>query len=218
MEQIKVMLVEDHTLFREGTKGLIEEDPAIHVVGETDTAEEAIRMAEELSPDVLLVDIRLRTGTGIEVARALQKKQPPIRVLVLTAYDFEQYVTALTRAGVSGYMLKDVSSDDLIKAIHQVCEGQGVLSGSIAQTVLQSLSKGRRETARPSEALTIREIEVLELVMQSYRNPMISARLGISTRTVEAHVANILGKLGAASRNEAVRIAIELGYLKSQEP
>ena len=214
--QVRVLLVEDHALVREGTRALIEVGGSITVVGETDTADEAVRLATELSPDVVLLDIRLRIGTGIDVARALHKQRSPARILVLTAYDFEQYVTALTRAGVSGYILKNSPSGELVKAIHQVHQGGGVLAGNIAATVLRSLSKVQSAPSKVPEALTVREVEVLELVMQEYRNPAIGERLGISPRTVESHVANILGKLGASTRKEAVQIAVEQGHLKSQ--
>lgn len=117
---IRVLLVEDHILVRQGTKAVIEGDAAIKVVGETDTADEAVRLVDQLGPDVVLLDIRLRGGTGIEVARALQRKHSPTKVLVVTAYDHEQYVSALARAGVSGYVLKDTPVAELVRAIHEV--------------------------------------------------------------------------------------------------
>ncbi len=218
LEQIKVVLVEDHILVRQGTKALIQGDPSIRVVGETDSAEEAVRLVEELAPDVVVLDIRLRVGTGIDVARALQRRRSLARVLVVTAYDYEQYVTALTRAGVSGYVMKDVTASDLIKAIHQVYRGEGVLIGAVAATVLRNASRSQQRTYRPAENLSAREIEVLELVAEGYRNHVIAKRLEISVRTVEAHVASILGKLGATSRGEAIKIAIRRGMLKSNKP
>ncbi len=216
-QKIRVLLVEDHLLVREGTKALLQTDPDIEVVGEADTASDALRLISDLTPHVVLLDIRLREGSGIEVARALQKQRHASRVLVVSSYDYEQYITALTRAGVSGYVLKDVPPDELIRAVHEVHSGRGVLPGNIAATVLESISKGQKETESTPEALTIREIEVLELIMQHYRNPNIAKRLAISTRTAEAHVANILSKLGVSSRGEAVQVALERGYIKQHQ-
>ncbi len=214
--QIRVLLVEDHALVRVGTKALLEADPEIKVVGEAETAEDALRLAEELGPDVILLDIRLKSGNGIDVARALLRKGSPARVLVLTAHDFEQYVDALARAGVRGYILKDTPPDQLIKAVHEVHEGHGVLPGRIAASVLDSLTRERRDAQRTPDDLTIREIEVLELLCQGRRNQEIAERLGISQRTAESHVANILSKLGATTRADGVRLAIEHGYIKKQ--
>ncbi len=174
-------------------------------MGQADSTQEALRLVETLSPDVVVLDIRLRTGSGIEVARALRRQGAQARVLVLTAYDDEQYVTALTRAGLSGYITKDVAGADLIKAIHEVHEGEGVLPGTVAATVLHSLSRSGKDFFRPAEALSAREIEVRELIAQHYRNEAIAQRLNVSVRTVETHVAIILGKLGAKSRAEAVQ-------------
>lgn len=212
-EKVRVLLVEDHTLVRQGTKTLIETDPAIQVVGEADTAEAALRLVDELAPDVVLLDIRLKSGTGIDVARALQRKRSASRVLVVTAYDYEQYVLALTKAGVSGYILKDIPPEELIKAIHQVHKGGGVLPGKIAATVLENMAKGSAKVDRPPEELSIREVEVLELLMHGLSSPAIGQRLGLSARTIEAHVANILSKLGVSTREEAVLTAIRRGYL-----
>jgi len=186
------------------------------VVGEAETAEEALRLTDELAPDVVILDIRLKNGSGIDVARALMRKGSTARVLVLTAHDFEQYVDALARAGVRGYLLKDTPPEQLIKAVHDVYEGHGVLPGRIAASVLDSLSRERRDSPRTPDDLTIREIEVLELLYQGRRNQEIAERLGISQRTAESHVANIFSKLGATTRAEAVRIAIEHGYIKKQ--
>ena len=199
---------------REGTKVLLQTDPTIEVVGEADTASDALQLIKMLEPDVVLLDIRLREGTGIDVARALQKQRGNSRILVVSSYDYEQYITALTRAGVSGYILKDSPPQDLLRAVHDVDTGRGVLPGKIAATVLESISRPQREAEPDPLNLTLRELEVLELILHRYRNPVIAHRLGISTRTAEAHVANILQKFGVSSRAEAVQAAVARGYLQ----
>ncbi len=215
-ETIRIVLVEDHVLVREGTKALLNQDPNMEVVGEADTAEDAIRVIGEQLPHVVLLDIRLREGSGMDVAKALQRQRSPTKILVVTAHDFDQYVTAFVRAGVSGYLLKDSPGRELIEAIHRVRQGQGVLPGPIAATVLQSISQGKNDIDRLPEDLTIREYEVLELLMRDLSNSEIGERLDISTRTAETHVANILGKFGVTSRSEAVRLAVQRGYLKGE--
>lgn len=215
-DKIRVLLVEDHALVREGIKVLIERDGLIDVVGEAEDRDQALELVNRLCPDVVVLDIRLRSGNGIEVARALQRMRHPTRVLVLSAYDFDQYVAALVRAGVRGYVLKELPAEDLIRAIHDVQEGKGVLPGSIAATVIEDVSRDTRQTGRPPDELTIREIEVIELLAQAYANQHIADRLRISVRTVEAHVTSILGKVGASSRAEAVRIATKGGIIDSE--
>ena len=209
---IRVLLVDDHALIREGTRTFLDKDPLIEVVGEAETAEDAIRLATELTPDVILLDVRLRGGSGIDVARALHRQGSTAKVLVVSAYDFGPYIDALTKAGVKGYMLKDVKQEELVNAVHQVYQGKGVLPGPVAATVLETLTRERKETPKQPERLTVREVDVLELLMQGYRNQDIGGRLDISTRTVETHVANILGKLGTNNRSDAVRLAVEQGY------
>lgn len=211
---IKVLLVEDHTLLREGTKALLQAETGIEVVGETDNATDALLLIDQLAPDVVLLDIRLKSGNGIDVARTLYKQRSPTRVLVVTSYDYEQYIVAMTRAGVSGYVLKDIPPEDLIRAIQQVHEGHGFLPGKVAATVLASLARDQKEDHGDAPTPTVRELQILEYLMHDLRNGEIAERMGVGTRTIESHLSNLLFKLGAASRAEAVRIALERGYLK----
>ena len=216
VSQIRVLIVEDQILMSEGTRVLLERDASIKVVGQADNSDDALRLAEDLSPDVILLDIRLKSGNGIVVARTLRRRHSPAKVIVLTAYDFEQYIDAFVRAGVDGYLLKDVSGEELISAIHKTHGGQGILAGEVTATVLQRLSGRGRQSDRLPGALTAREIEVLELLAQDCSNNEIARRLKSSTRTVETHVANILGKLAVNTRVDAVRVATENGYVKPQ--
>lgn len=211
--RIKVLIADDHQVVREGTKAILSKDPNIAIVGEAETAEEAIRLVEVHKPDVLLLDLRLKGGTGLEVARALQRKPDRPRIIVVSAYDFERYVQSTVRAGVMGYLTKDASAAEILEAVHSAYQGHGVLKGQIAATVLRGLSGGRAREEQPDD-LTVREVEVLELMSGDYSNGQIGERLGISVRTVEAHVSNILEKLNAPSRKEAIRIGIQQGFIK----
>ncbi len=206
---IRVLIVDDHQMFREGIRNRLEEEPDISVVAEAGTAEEALVLVEETGPGVVLMDIRLPNMSGIEAARLLRKRFPGVRVLMLTGYDFDQYVRAAARAGIQGYLLKDSPQEALISAIREIADGGTVLSPNVASKVIQNLATMSGGRQRQTWELTVREIEILEMLYQGLRNAEIAERLAISSRTVEAHVGNIISKLGAQSRTEAVRIAVE---------
>ena len=206
---IKVLIVDDHQMFREGIRNRLEEEPDIKVVAETGTAEEALELVEQMSPGVVLLDIRLPNMSGIEAARLLRARFPGLRLLILTGYDFDQYMRAAARAGIQGYLLKDSPQEALIDAIREIANGGTVLAPSVASKVIQNLAVTSGARPRERWELTIREIEILEMLYQGLRNSEIAGRLALSQRTVEAHVGNIIAKLGAQSRTEAVRIAVE---------
>ena len=212
---LRVLIVDDHQMFREGIRTRLEKEPDIKVVGETGTAEEAIELVEETSPMVVILDIRLPKMSGIEAARLMRSRFPGLKILLLTGYDFDQYVRAAARAGIQGYILKDSPQEALIDAIRQNCNGGTVLSPNVASKVIQTLAATSEGVPyRQTWELTVREIEILEMLYQGLRNVEIADRLSISPRTVEAHVANIIAKLGAQSRTEAVRIAVETKVLR----
>jgi DNA-binding NarL/FixJ family response regulator len=207
---IRVMLIDDHVLVRQGTAALLREATDIKIVAETHDGEEALMLAQDLGPDVVVLDIRLQGMSGIDVARALRQDLPEIKVLILSAYHYEQYVRALFAIGVHGYLLKSASGPELISAVQAVHQGETVLSTEIA-TLLAA--KTRRSGIAAIETLSDREREVLELVSQGASNKEIAARLSIGTRTVETHVSNAMAKLGARSRTEAVNLAIQRGII-----
>ena len=212
---IRVLIVDDQRMFRDGIRNRIENEPGIEVVGEAASAEETMTEIRKQRPDIVTLDIRLRDVSGIEVARQIRQEWPDLKILVLTGYDFDQYVRASARAGIDGYLLKDAPQEDLIQALRQIAQGGAVLPPDIASKVMKTYSEvpvaGRE---RRTEEVTVREIEVLELLFQGLRNTEIGERLSISARTVEAHVRSIFGKLGAQSRTEAVRIAVEMNLIK----
>ncbi len=207
---ISVVIVDDHQMFREGIRSRIDGESDMTVVGETGTAEEAIALVARPDPDVLILDIRLPNMSGLEAARLLRKKHPGLSILLLTGYDFDQYVRAAARARIQGYLLKDSPQEALIDAVREIARGGTVLSPHVASKVIQNLaeSSGSGRAKRTTSELTVRELEILEMMHQGMRNAAIGDRLSISTRTVEAHVGNVIAKLGAHTRTEAVQIAL----------
>ncbi|MFC1925269.1 response regulator [Chloroflexota bacterium] len=212
---IKVLIVDDQQMFREGIRRRLEQEADICIVGEAGTAEEALEQVEQVDPNIVILDIRLPDVSGIEVARRMRRQWPDLKILMLSSYDFDQYVSAAARIGIQGYLVKDAPQEELVQAIHIIASGGAALPPHIASKVMKNYS-----TAPPRipegllGELTIREIDVLELMYQGYRNTDIAEHLAISPRTVEAHVSNVISKLGAQSRIEAVHIAVEKGYIR----
>jgi DNA-binding NarL/FixJ family response regulator len=208
-EPISVVIVDDHQMFREGIRSRINGESDMTVVGEAGTAEAAFDLVEETDPTVLILDIRLPNMSGLEAARLLRNRHPDLSILLLTGYDFEQYVRAAARARIQGYLLKDSPQEKLIDAVREIARGGTVLSPDVASKVIKDLAEVS-EGGRPRRTtdLTVREIEILEMLYQGLRNAAIGDRLKISTRTVEAHVGNVISKLGAQNRTEAVQIAL----------
>ncbi len=172
---------------------------------------------EQAQPTIVLLDIRLPRVSGIELARQLRQRWPDLKILVLTGYDFDQYVRAVARVGVSGYLLKTAPQDTVVQAIREVAAGGAVLPPAIASKVLHHYSA---DSAAAREGmmggLTLRETEVLELMHQGIRNADIARRLAISPRTVEAHVSSIISKLGAQNRTGAIRVALDKGLIRGK--
>jgi len=212
---IRVLIVEDQRMFREGIRNRLEQEADITVVGEAASAEEALTLVQQTTPTIVLVDIRLPDMSGIELARLLRRQWPELKILALTGYDFDQYVRAMARVGVDGYMLKEDPQDALVQALREIAAGGAVLPPKIASKVMQgysALTSGMRGSQLGD--LTLREIEVIELLCEGLRNAEIAKRLSISHRTVEAHGSSIISKLGAQSRAEAVRIAVEKNLIR----
>jgi DNA-binding NarL/FixJ family response regulator len=211
----RILLVDDHLMFREGIRSRLDRESDFVVVGEAASAEEALSLTEEQNPSIVILDIRLPVTSGIELARLLRDGWPELKLLVLSGYDFDQYVTALARIGIDGYLLKDAPQEELVRALREIANGGAVLPPDIASKVMKSyaLEPARSRTRQPWD-LTLREIEILELLHQGLRNADIARQIAISPRTVEAHVSRVIAKLGAQSRTEAVRFALERGLIK----
>ena len=211
---IRVLLVDDHVLMRQGTRTLLEEDPGIVIVGEAAQGEEALLLAAELRPDVVLLDIRLIGLNGVEVARKLRGELPEIKVLMLTAYPYEQYVRALFAIGVHGYLLKNATAAELIAGVRGVMAGESVLSAEIAD---KQIGRAWNTSVVTTGTLSEREHAILRLVSQGATNREIGAALAIREHTVESHIGNTMIKLSARSRVEAVTLAIQRGVLVLDE-
>lgn len=207
---IRVLLVDDHTLMRQGTRALLREADDIEIVAESERGDEALVLARQHHPDVVILDIRLPGLGGVEVARPLREDLPATRILILTAYDYDQYVRALFAIGVEGYLLKNATGEELIAAVRDLCAGKQVLSPEIEARKMD-------EDGSHPDALTDREIEILTLVSQGESNKEIARALGITSRTAEWHVGKVLAKLGARSRTEAIRLGRQQGMIAMDE-
>jgi DNA-binding NarL/FixJ family response regulator len=209
MQRTAILLAEDHAVVREGTRQILERDPAFVIVAEAEDGPSVLALAAELRPDLILLDLNLPILNGIEVTRQLCASPPAPRILILSAYDDEDYVMAALTAGASGYLLKTAHATEVVAAIHAVARGEVVLDASVASRVL---ARARQEKS-VTGLLTGRELEVLQLVSRGSRTKEIAADLSVSTRTVEAHLTSIFNKLGVSSRTEAVLRASSKGWI-----
>ena len=213
---IQVLLVEDHAFVQEGTRRLLEREPDMCVVGEAGDGAVAVAMVSELDPSLVLMDIAMPEMDGIEATRRIRALKPDLPILILSAYDDDEYVFALVEAGAAGYLLKDIRGDQLVDAIRAVSRGESVLAPTIARKVMRRLG-GRRDDGPQPESLSDREIEVLRLAAAGDGNEAIALRLGVSPRTVQAHLSNVFSKLGVGSRTQAVIVALRRGLLQLDE-
>lgn len=209
-DRIRLLLAEDHALVREGTREILERDPALRVLGEAEDGPTAIALAEELRPDIVLVDLDLPILNGIEVIRRIRSWPDGPIAIVLSAYDDEDYVMAALTAGATGYLLKTAHAVELTSAIHAAARGETVLQGSVGRALVH---RARRSGER-HDVLTDRELEVLRLAAHGERTKQIAARLAVSARTVEAHLTTIFNKLGVSSRTEAIMYATSRGWIE----
>ncbi len=221
-DPIRVLLVDDHAIVRDGIRSLLTTEPDIQVVGEADNGADGVLMAEQLQPDVILMDLVMPGMGGIEATRRIMAGQPRARILVLTSFAAEGKVFPAIKAGAIGYLLKDSDSADLVRAIRQVRRGESSLDPKIARKVLREMwdePRPKPDTARDDavEPLTEREVEVLQLVARGLSNAEISQRLVIAERTVRTHVSSILSKLYLANRTQATLYALREGLASLDE-
>jgi DNA-binding NarL/FixJ family response regulator len=208
-------MVDDHPVVLAGLKALVGADPACAIVGEARDGRTALRMALELAPDVVLLDISLPEMNGVELAAALRAEQPQIQLLVLTVHEERAYLRQLVELGVRGYLLKRSAADELSRAIHAVAAGGLYLDPAIAGKLVGGVARRATDAAQTGE-LSEREADVLRLVAGGHSNKAISARLNISVKTVETYKARAMEKLGFRTRVDVVRYAADQGWLSVQ--
>jgi DNA-binding NarL/FixJ family response regulator len=216
---LKVMLVDDHPVVREGLRAILSNDPEIEVIAEASNGEQAVEKARQCVPDVVLTDIRMPGINGIEVTRQIKAVQPGIAVIVLTMYDSDMYVVEALRAGAAGYLVKDSSREFVCHAIKAAVDGSTMVRSELLHRAIQGLLRVRQHPAEGEEPMmvsrfTLRELDVLGLVTKGYANREIADELHLAEVTVKKHVQNIIGKLGASDRTHAAIMAVQMGLLQ----
>lgn len=223
--RIRVLVADDHGVVRTGLRTFLGAHPDIEVVGEAGTARDAVSLAERLRPDVVLMDLVMPESPepsapgsgpsgkahGVEAIRALRERVPGTRCLALTSFSDEERVLPALEAGAAGYLLKDVTPDELVRAIREVAAGQVYLSSGVAGTVVRRATRPARAAASPLDALTPREREVLRCLAEGLGNAAIARRLYVTEATVKSHVTRIFRKLGVRDRTRAALVAVRLG-------
>jgi len=215
-EKIRVLMVDDHTLFREGLRAIIDQQPDLYVVGEAKDGVEATKKAAELQPDVVLMDINMPVMGGIEACRQITAQDQRVGVIVLTMYREDKYAFEAIKAGARGYVVKDSSADELFRAIRAVRRGEALIDQAIATNLLQEF---RSLAERPSERnfvdLSEREVETLHLVAQGLTNKQIAEKLCLAEQTIKNNLSIVFQKLHVNNRAEAVASAIQEGLISS---
>jgi len=214
-DKIRILIADDHAVVLEGTRQILEREPDLQVVAKASNGEEAVRAATAFRPDVAIIDIAMPKMDGIEATRQIKALFPSTAVLILSAYDDDQFVFKLLEAGAAGYLLKTVRGDELVNAVRAVHAGESVLHPSIAHKVLNRFAaiSIKSQKQEPLKVLTEREIEVLRLASRGLSNQDIADKLVLSLRTVQAHFGHIFNKLEVGSRTEAVVRALKEGWV-----
>jgi NarL family two-component system response regulator LiaR len=219
LDKIKILIADDHAVVREGTRQILEKESDLDVVAEAADGEEAVRLAGSSKPDVAIIDIAMPKVDGIEATKQIKALYPTTAVLILTAYDDDQFVFGLLEAGAAGYLLKSVRGHELIDAVRRIYAGESVLHPAIARKVLNRFVPTPGKMAEPKlpDVLSEREMEVLKLAAKGLSNQHIANDLCLSLRTVQAHLGHIFNKLQVSSRTEAVVRALKEGWVTLED-
>jgi len=210
MKKIHILLADDHTILRDGIRALIAGEPDMLVIGEAEDGHTAVKMALQLEPDVVLLDIAMPLLNGLEATRQIKRDNPNIKILVLTMHENEEYIRQVLASGAMGYILKDAAARDLLSAIRAVQRGEAVLSPAITRLVIEDyLRWGELQTTSTENGLSPREREILQLIAEGYTNKQIAGILSIAVKTVQTHRANLMKKLDLHDRGELIKYAIQ---------
>ena len=214
-DPIRVLIVDDHAVVREGLRTYLELSDVVEVIGEARNGKEAIDEARKLTPDIVLMDLLMPVMDGIAATKGVKEASPATNVIVLTSFTDDDHIMPALRAGATGYLLKDVSADELVRAIEGAHRGQAQLHPDVARRLMEQVSspQPKRDEA-PGAALTPRELEVLRLIASGMSNKEIARELVLNERTVKGHVSNILSKLGLADRTQAALYAVREGIVQ----
>jgi DNA-binding NarL/FixJ family response regulator len=207
-ERIRVLIVDDHAVVREGLRTFLDLQEGLEVVGEAGDGEEAVQLSERLQPDVVLMDLVMPKLDGVEAMRRLRETLPETRVIVLTSFLDDERLLPAMRAGAAGYLLKDVQPQELARAVRAAHSGQALIDPTVAARLVDTLADGPDENA---SQLTARENQVLDLIARGFSNKRIALELGVAEKTVKTHVSHVLAKLGVADRTQAALLAARLG-------
>ncbi len=213
METIRVMLVDDHPIVRQGVRSVLANHPDIEVVGEADGASSLFANLEALKPNVILLDVRMPGPNGIEITQRLKRDHPEIKIIVLSTYDEDEFLLGALRAGAEGYLLKSASAQVLASAIRQVGQGERLLSPTLVSKVMREFQELSKDKARADSGLTDQELQVLRMIAAGATNKEIAEKLYWSEVTVKRKVQDILEKMGVANRAQAVAEAAKRGLL-----
>jgi two-component system, NarL family, response regulator LiaR len=213
---IRVLIVDDHAVVREGLRSFLELQEGIEVAGDASGGEQALEMSRELAPDIVLMDLVMPGLDGIRAMRALHSEVPDARVIVLTSFLDDDRLLPAIQAGAAGYLLKNIAPPDLANAIRAAYRGEAIIDPTVAARLLQALAEGRQVEPIETDRLTPRELEVLELIVGGRSNKRIALELEISEKTVKAHVGHVLAKLGVADRTQAALLAVREGLVGSR--
>ena len=216
-DPITLLLADDHPVVRKGTRELLEAEADLRVLGEASSGAEVVALAAQLRPDIVLMDMSMPDMTGVEATRRIKAGQGRVSLLVLSSYDDDAYVFAALEAGAAGYLLKEASEDELLRAVRAVAAGESVLHPSIARKVMARFSAQAPAEMDLTEDLSPRELEVLRAAARGGSNKEIARALGISPRTVQVHLGNVFSKLNVGSRTEAVLAGIRRGWVDPRE-
>ena len=217
-DTISLLITDDHALVRQGTRAFLELQPDLNVIGEAGSGEEAVRMAAELVPDVVLMDLVMPGIGGVEATRQVKLASPHSQIIVLTSYHEDEYIFPALRAGALSYVLKDVGPEELADTVRKAARGESVLHPRVASRVVEELRGTRRDTPNLFTDLSDRELEVLRLIADGLSNAEIADKLIISEKTVKCHVSNILGKLHMLDRTQAAVFAWQQGLVARRDP